>query len=160
MNGNFDATVKDVYAQPPFLLMVLSVALVSLAEAGRLPVDNPASNLELTMFGKAIHLEYGGSQLALLEWAEALRLTFLITLLLNLLAPWLLASADRSLWLNVLLVLLFPMKLLVVTVVLALWESLQAKMRLRAIVTPALTALAVAIIAVILAIAERYLSQG
>jgi formate hydrogenlyase subunit 4 len=160
MKGNFDAGPLSVYAQPPLLLVGLSVALVSLAEAGRLPVDNPASHLELTMFGRAIHLEYGGSQLALLEWAEALRLTFLITLPLNLLAPWLLASADHPLWLNVLLVLLFPAKLLLVTFVLALWESLQAKMRLRAIVTPALTALAMAVIAVILAIAERYLSQG
>lgn len=160
MAGCFREKIPAVYADPPMLLLGISLALVLLVEAGRLPVDNPTSHLELTMFGKAIHLEYGGPQLALLEWAEALRLTFLITLLLNLFAPYLLVSADYPLWLNALLALLFPAKLLLVTLALALWESLQAKMRLRAIVTPALTALVVAIIAVILAIAERYMLTG
>ncbi|NIV38430.1 MAG: formate hydrogenlyase [Anaerolineae bacterium] len=157
MNANLQAGSLGVYAEPSLLLLGLSLALLLLVEAGRLPIDNPASHLELTMYGKAVHLEYGGPQLALLEWAEALRLTFMITLLLNLFFPGLLVSVGRPLWLNALIVLLFPLKLLIATAILALWESLQAKMRLRAILTPALTALALAIIAVMLAIAKRYM---
>jgi formate hydrogenlyase subunit 4 len=137
--------------------LILALVLVTLAEAGRLPFDNPASHLELTMFGKAIHLEYAGPLLALLEWAEALRLTFFMTLLANLFGPWLLAVAGNEPLLNMLLALLYPAKLLILVLALAFWEALQVKTRLRAVVTPTLTALAITLIAAVLALAERYL---
>lgn len=146
-----------IYADPPLLLLLLSLAMVTALEAGRLPFDNPGTHLELTMFGKAIHLEYSGPQLALLEWAEALRLTFFLTLLLNLFGPWLLASPHNTFLANVALVLLYPLKLTVLVLALALWEALQVKTQLRAIVTPALTALAIAVIAAVLVVAEGYL---
>jgi formate hydrogenlyase subunit 4 len=150
-------TFLDVYTSPPLLLLALALALTTLAETGRLPFDNPSTHLELTMFGKAIHLEYAGPHLALLEWAEALRLTWFFTLLLNLFAPWLLAASGGNPLLNALAILLYPLKLLLLALALALWEALQVKTRLRAIVTPALTALIVALIAAILVVAERYL---
>lgn len=146
-----------VYANPSLLLLLLGLVLVTLAETGRLPFDNPATHLELTMFGKAIHLEYTGPQLALLEWAEASRLTFFLTLLANLFVPWLLAAAGGSLWPNILLILLYPAKLLLLALLLAFWESLQVKTRLRAVVTPAFFALVLALIAAMLIAAERYL---
>lgn len=155
MNHNVQAPPWKVFASPSWLLLGLALALVSLLEAGRLPIDNPDSHLELTMFGKAIHIEYAGSHLALLEWAEALRLTFLLTLLLNLFLPWSLAAPGRPLWVNALLILFYPLRLFLALMVLAIWEALQTKMRLRAIVTPALTAAAIAVIAVILASASR-----
>jgi formate hydrogenlyase subunit 4 len=148
----------EIYTDPALLLLMLALALVTLVEAGRLPFDNPASHLELTMFGRAIHLEYAGPQLALLEWAEALRLTFFFTLLLNLFVPWLLAGGDQHLWLDVLLIGLYPAKLCLLAVGLAFWEALQVKVRLRAVVTPALTALAFTVIAAMLVVAKDFLS--
>jgi formate hydrogenlyase subunit 4 len=154
---NRQAGPLEVYANPALLLLLLALALATLAEAGRLPFDNPATHLELTMFGKAIYLEYAGPQLALLEWAEALRLTFFLTLLANLFAPWLLAITGGVPFWNILLILLYPVKLLALALALALWESWQVKTRLRAVVTPALTALVMTLIAATLILAERYL---
>ncbi len=146
-----------IYADPPLLLLLLSLSMLTALEAGRLPFDNPGTHLELTMFGRAIHLEYAGPQLALLEWAEALRLTFFLTLLLNLFGPWLMASPQNSLFENAVLILLYPLKLFLLVLGLALWEAMQVKTQLRAIVTPALTALAIAVIAAVLVVAEGYL---
>ncbi len=143
----------DVYTTPALLLLLLALWLAVLIEAGRLPFDNPASHLELTMFGKAIYLEYAGPQLALLEWAEWTRLTFLLTLLANLFVPWLLAAATNPWWLNIVLIALYPFKLYLLAAVLAVWEVLQVKLRLRAVVTPALTALVITLLAAVLAVA-------
>ena len=52
-----------------------------IAETGRLPVDNPATHLELTMVHEAMVLEYAGPRLALVEWAIGMRLTVLLALL-------------------------------------------------------------------------------
>jgi formate hydrogenlyase subunit 4 len=151
------AELLDVYADPSLLLLLPALALVTLAEAGRLPFDNPATHLELTMFGKATHLEYAGPGLALLEWAEALRLTFFLTLLANLFGPWLLAVAGETSFWNLLMVLFYPIKLSILVLGIAFWEALQVKTRLRAVVTPALTALAITLIAAMLAVVERYM---
>jgi formate hydrogenlyase subunit 4 len=148
------ANLWEVYANPSLLLLLLALALVALAEAGRLPFDNPATHLELTMFGKAIHLEYAGPQLALLEWAESLRLTFVLTLPVNLFFPGLAVTKDP--FDVVLLALLYPVKLFLLLLTLASWEALQVKARLRAVITPALIALAVTLVAAVLAVAERY----
>jgi formate hydrogenlyase subunit 4 len=73
-------------ASPAFAFAALVVVVV--AETGRLPVDNPATHLELTMVHEAMILEYTGPRLALVEWSAAMRLTVLLTLLANLFAPW------------------------------------------------------------------------
>ena len=62
--------------------------IVSLAETGRLPVDNPSTHLELTMIHEAMILEYSGRYLALIEWASWLKLTIFFSLLANLFIPW------------------------------------------------------------------------
>ena len=54
---------------PGHFLAFAALFIVTLAETGRLPVDNPATHLELTMIHEAIFLEYSGRYLALLEWA-------------------------------------------------------------------------------------------
>lgn len=154
---NYEAGPLGVYADPSLLLLLLALLLVTLAEAGRLPFDNPATHLELTMFGKAVHLEYGGPGLALLEWGEALRLTFLLTLLANLFAPWTMAAANVPLFWSIPLALLYPVKPLLLALALAVWEATQVKARLRSIVTPALSALVITVIAAMLAVAERYM---
>ncbi len=156
ISQNRQSSLLDVYTDPPLLLLALALALTTRAEAGRLPFDNPATHLELTMSGRAIHLEYAGPQLALLEWAEALRLTFFLTLLLNLFAPWLLAGNDSGLLTNISSALLYPLKLSLLALALAWWENRQVKTRLRAITAPALTALIITLMAAILVVVEHY----
>jgi formate hydrogenlyase subunit 4 len=73
---------------PGHLLAFAAVFIVTLAETGRLPVDNPATHLELTMIHEAMVLEYSGRYLALIEWAAALKLVIFFTLLANLFVPW------------------------------------------------------------------------
>jgi formate hydrogenlyase subunit 4 len=73
---------------PASLLALVALVVVVIAEAGRIPVDNPSTHLELTMIHEAMVLEYSGPDLALVEWASAMRLTVLLALLSNLFAPW------------------------------------------------------------------------
>ncbi len=147
----------EIYTNPSLLLLLVALWLILLAESGRLPFGNPTTHLELTMSGQAIHLEYAGPQLALLEWAEALRLTFFLTLLLNLFGSWLLAGSGNNLLLNIVLTLLYPAKLFILVLGLALWETVQVRLRLRAITKPALTTIAMALTAAALVVVERYL---
>ncbi len=78
---------------PGHLLAFAALFIVMLAETGRLPVDNPATHLELTMIHEAMILEYSGRYLALIEWASALKLLVFFVLLGNLFVPWGLATA-------------------------------------------------------------------
>ena len=70
------------------VLAFVALVIVIVAETGRLPVDNPATHLELTMVHEAMVLEYAGPRLALVEWASEMRLTVLLALLANLFLPW------------------------------------------------------------------------
>lgn len=141
--------ISKFYSSPVIWLIFFALVLVLLAEAGRLPVDNPASHLELGMVGKALHLEYSGQLLALLEYADALRLTFFLTLVLNLFCPWLMATSSQAGWQNLLLSLSYPFKLGALAFLLALWETLNGKLRLRLVIRPAGLALALSILAVV-----------
>ncbi|OGG51209.1 MAG: formate hydrogenlyase [Candidatus Handelsmanbacteria bacterium RIFCSPLOWO2_12_FULL_64_10] len=73
---------------PGHLLAFIAFFIVALAETGRLPVDNPATHLELTMIHEAMILEYSGRYLALVEWAAGMKLFLFLTLLANLFFPW------------------------------------------------------------------------
>ena len=75
-------------ASPGRLLALAALVIVVLAEAGRLPVDNPTTHLELTMIHEAMVLEYAGPDLALVKLGEAMRLGLLLGLLANLFLPW------------------------------------------------------------------------
>jgi formate hydrogenlyase subunit 4 len=142
---------------PAVWMILLGLVLVTLAEAGRLPFDSPGTHLELTMVGKAIHLEYAGTHLALLEWAESMRLTFFLTLLLNLFFPYLLASPETGTTIKVILVVLYPFKLFVLILLLALWEMTRVRLRLRALGEPAVMALVFALVSIFITVLSRYL---
>ncbi len=133
-----------------------ALLLVMLAEAGRIPFDNPASNLEVSMLSKAIQMEYGGFHLATLQWAEAMRITFFMTLLVNLALPGYMASALHSPWVNFLLILSYPLKLLILVILLAWWEVYNARLRLSATLGLGGLALAFAMFAVFLAFVMQY----
>ena len=69
--------------------------MVSLAENARIPVDNPATHLELTMIHEAMILEYSGRHLALIEWAASLKLFAYSCIGLALFFPWGVAAGRR-----------------------------------------------------------------
>ena len=115
--------------RPSFIFALLALLLVAVAENARIPVDNPATHLELTMVHEAMILEYSGRHLALLEWASQLKLVIYAALIANVFFPWGLAlnMAPESLAYGLGSTLL---KLAVLGAVLALAETLLAKMRL------------------------------
>jgi formate hydrogenlyase subunit 4 len=104
--------------------------MVIIAETGRLPVDNPATHLELTMVHEAMVLEYAGPRLALVEWASAMRLTVLLALLANLFLPWGIAGGQPSALDIVIGVVAVVVKVSVLAVLLASAEVFIAKLRL------------------------------
>jgi formate hydrogenlyase subunit 4 len=114
---------------PGHLLAFAAIFVVTLAETGRLPVDNPGTHLELTMIHEAMVLEYSGRYLALIEWAAALKLLIFFTLLGNLFVPWGVAvtlAPGALLW----AVLTLTLKLVALGGAVALVETHIAKLRL------------------------------
>ncbi len=77
-------------------LACIGLILVAIAENGRVPVDNPATHLELTMVHEAMVLEYSGRHLALIELASALKLILYVSLLACLFAPWGIGAAGAG----------------------------------------------------------------
>ena len=114
---------------PASLLAAVAFAVVIIAEAGRLPVDNPATHLELTMIHEAMVLEYARRDLAMIELASAMRLTVLLGLGANLFMPWGIATTVAPLPLLGAAVV-FAVKLGVLGAGLAVFEVFVAKWRL------------------------------
>jgi formate hydrogenlyase subunit 4 len=132
---NFGAIVVRTLAQPAtmlgpgHLLGFAALFIVTLAETGRLPIDNPSTHLELTMIHEAMVLEYSGPYLALIEWASGLKLFIFLTLAANLFVPWGIARTLAPLaLLGGLAALVF--KLLILAVAVAILETRVAKLRL------------------------------
>lgn len=76
------------FLHPSLIFAAIGFALVAVAETGRIPVDNPATHLELTMVHEAMILEYSGRYLALLEWAAQIKFMIYYVLFVNLFLPW------------------------------------------------------------------------
>ena len=114
---------------PSQMLAFAALFIVLIAETGRIPVDNPATHLELTMIHEAMLLEYSGRYLAFMEWGASIKQLVLMALLVNLFLPMGLATesspASLGLALAVFLVKLFALSLVVVVV-----ETVNAKLRL------------------------------
>ena len=113
---------------PQRLLALGAFIIVVLAESGRLPVDNPATHLELTMIHEALQLEYSGPDLAFVVLGESMRLTVLLALLANLFFPW---GISTSLGATSLLVAATALvaKVLLLAVAIATGEVAVAKLR-------------------------------
>lgn len=95
---NLGALVRSLLDQgmsfhPSDLLALAGLFIILIAETGRIPVDNPATHLELTMIHEAMVLEYSGPDLALVEWASALKELLYLTLLVDLFVPAGIAAA-------------------------------------------------------------------
>jgi formate hydrogenlyase subunit 4 len=111
------------------LLAFAALFIVTLAETGRLPVDNPATHLELTMIHEAMVLEYAGPYLALLEWGSAIKLLTFLALAANLFMPWGIAVSLAPMAVMV-GVASFIVKLAVLATAVAVLETRVAKLRL------------------------------
>ena len=128
------------------IFLAIPLALIILFEAERLPVANPDTHLELAMTQKAILLEFAGSDLALIEWAEMIKLMFLFSLFGNLFLP------IHRLWQGM-EIPLFAVEMLVLGCLLVLWEFRQARTRLQQVSRFAWTTLLFSLISIILTVA-------
>ncbi len=115
---------------PAGLLAFTALAVVIVAETGRLPVDNPSTHLELTMIHEAMVLEYAGPRLALVEWGSGIRLTVLLALLANLFVPWGIAGAHAGAAGLAIGAAALAAKVVVLATALATGEVFMAKLRL------------------------------
>ena len=143
------------FLAPSQMLAFAALFIVLIAETGRIPVDNPATHLELTMIHEAMILQYSGPYLALIEWAAAIKQLVLMTILVNVFFPFGL-SVDWSPGPVLLSLVLFIFKLLLLSVVVAAVEVSNAKMRLFRV--PEL--LAIAFVLSALALVSTFLFQG
>jgi formate hydrogenlyase subunit 4 len=120
---------REFVLYPSLAFAALAFAMVALAENARIPVDNPATHLELTMIHEAMILEYSARHLALIEWASAIKLSNYSAIGIALFLPWGIASAGDWNAVPLALALLF-VKLLLGGAGLALLETLSAKLRI------------------------------
>jgi formate hydrogenlyase subunit 4 len=116
------AAGSQIWAEPAHWCAALAFAFVLLTEAGRQPVDNPDTHLELTMVHEGPLLEYAGRELACLQWAAGARLWLLLVLGIELFAPKDGAFAVR--------LAIFAAAAAALVVALALTETAFAKMRI------------------------------
>ena len=107
------------------MLAFAALFIVLIAETGRIPVDNPATHLELTMIHEAMILEYSGPYLALIEWSAAMKQLVLMTLLVNVFFPFGLSASWSAA--TVLSLVLFVVKLLLLAAAVVLVETTNAK---------------------------------
>jgi len=136
-------------------LAMVAIIAVGIAENARIPVDNPATHLELTMVHEAMVLEYSGRHLALLEASSWLKLLVWLTLIATIFAPFALGVADLPLtWLSGLAA--WALAVLALAGALALFESGIAKMRIFRV--PEF--LGVAVLLGLLAAVLLFVSQG
>jgi formate hydrogenlyase subunit 4 len=110
-------------------MVLVALILVSLAENARIPVDNPATHLELTMVHEAMVLEYSGRHLAMIELAAALKLLLYISLIAAVFAPWKLTGATANIPAYGIGLAAYGVKLAACGAALALLETATAKMR-------------------------------
>ncbi|HYC24958.1 MAG TPA: NADH-quinone oxidoreductase subunit H [Roseiarcus sp.] len=110
-------------------LALIALVIVAIAENGRIPVDNPATHLELTMVHEAMILEYSGRHLAVIELAASLKLLLYVSLIACVFAPWGLVSPRANLVAQAGGALVYVGKLAIGGLLLALFETTIAKMR-------------------------------
>lgn len=124
------ALLEGIVTDPsPHLMALAALFIVTLAETGRVPVDNPATHLELTMIHEAMILEYSGRYLALVEWASGLKLLVFLTLIANIFAPWGIATSLEPAALGIGLAT-YCLKVSGLAVLIGVIESMFAKLRL------------------------------
>ncbi|HEX8010236.1 MAG TPA: NADH-quinone oxidoreductase subunit H [Casimicrobiaceae bacterium] len=110
-------------------LALVGLVMVGIAENARIPVDNPATHLELTMVHEAMILEYSGRHLAVIEAAASLKLLLYLSIIGSVFAPWGVAVAGQGLAAYAASLPIYVVKLAVGGFLLAVFEMVIAKMR-------------------------------
>jgi formate hydrogenlyase subunit 4 len=110
-------------------MALIALVIVAIAENARIPVDNPATHLELTMVHEAMVLEYSGRHLALIEFAASLKLLLFVSLIACIFVPWGMATPEAGPLAQVIGVVWWLAKLTLLGFLLALFETAIAKMR-------------------------------
>ena len=119
----------DVGLRVSLGLGLIALVMVAIAENARIPVDNPATHLELTMVHEAMVLEYSGRHLAVIELAASLKLLLYMSLIACVFTPWGLATSESPPAVYAVDALLYVLKLAVGGFLLAFFETSIAKMR-------------------------------
>jgi formate hydrogenlyase subunit 4 len=124
------ALLEGIVTDPsPYLMALAALFIVAIAETGRVPVDNPATHLELTMIHEAMVLEYSGRYLALIEWAAGLKLAVFLSLIANIFAPWGIATTLAPAAMGIGLVA-YLLKIAGLAMLIGVIECMFAKLRL------------------------------
>ena len=122
-------STESVGLRVSLALGLFAFMFVAIAENARIPIDNPATHLELTMVHEAMVLEYSGRHLAMIEAASALKLVLYFSLIACLFAPLGIAGPGAGVWAYAAGILAYLGKLLVLAVLLPIGETSVAKMR-------------------------------
>lgn len=123
-------SARELALYPSLAFAGVAFLMVLLAENARIPIDNPSTHLELTMIHEAMVLEYSGRHLALIEWAAALKLFNYACIGFALFVPWGLAPAGASPLALLPALGWLALKLAGAGIVLALIETVSAKLRI------------------------------
>lgn len=123
------ATESTKSISASLLFSLFGFFIIVMAETGKIPFDNPATHLELTMVHEAMVLEFSGKNLALIELSQSIKQLLLISLLINFFIPWGL-STSFSISEMIIGLLVFLLKILTLCVLIAYIESKVAKWRL------------------------------
>jgi formate hydrogenlyase subunit 4 len=137
-------------------MALIALVIVAVAENARIPVDNPATHLELTMVHEAMVLEYSGRHLAMIELSSQLKLLLYMTLIACVFVPWGLAPSAAGFSTHVLGVVAYVGKLAGAGLLLALFEVTVAKMRIFRVPDFIGVALMLGLLATLL----RFMSRG
>jgi formate hydrogenlyase subunit 4 len=119
----------DVGLRVSLAMCLVALIMVALAENARIPVDNPATHLELTMVHEAMILEYSGRHLAVIEAASSLKLLLYLSLVVCVFVPWGVAIAGQGYTAYAIGLVGYVAKLTVAGFLLAVFETVTAKMR-------------------------------
>jgi formate hydrogenlyase subunit 4 len=110
-------------------MALVALIIVALAENARIPVDNPATHLEVTMVHEAMVLEYSGRHLAMIEWAASLKLLLYISVIACIFFPFGLITGGAGLSAHAISLVAYLVKVIVASLLLATLETAIAKMR-------------------------------
>jgi formate hydrogenlyase subunit 4 len=116
--------------EPVYIVIFLSFIIVIIAETSRIPVDDPATHLELTMVHEAMVLEYSGRHLALMEYSAVIKQLVFITLMANVLIPHDQLIAFTGIGAIILSLIIYLIKVVLITAVIAFIEVNTVKFRL------------------------------
>ena len=123
------AAESSIMISASLLFSLFGFFIIVMAETGKLPFDNPATHLELTMVHEAMILEFSGKSLALIELSQSIKQILLLSLLINIFIPWGL-STTFSISAIIIGLLVFLLKMISLGMMIAYIESKVAKWRL------------------------------